>query len=420
MAARLWSRALDSDELLAECLSNVAAWEPRVRALVDEPGREARLRAEVDRIRRRWPDPAARPPLFGVPVGAKDLFVVDGLATRAGSRLPPEEFAGPEATVVARLRAAGAIVLAKTTTDEFAYSAPPPTRNPHDLARSPGGSSAGSAAGVACGMFPLALGTQTSRSIVAPAAYCGVLGFKPSHGRVPTDGVVALSPFFDVPGLLASDATGLALAVGAIVDGRRGVAAPPRVLGVPSGAYLRGLPDLGWREPFDGSLRALRAAGFEVRDVRLPWDDDLEGVYRLAMDVLHAEMALVHRERFARHDGLYAERTRQGIERGQGVDAATLARGRARGLALREEVSRAMREAGVGLLLSPSQPGPPPPLGGATGSGSTTTPWSFAGLPCASVPAGSITGLPFGLQGIAPYGDDEELLAWVASLPALP
>ena len=171
-------------------------------------GRFDRLRREASDLLRRYPDPMARPPLFGALVGVKDIFHVDGFVTRAGSELPPELFAGPEASCVTALRAAGALILGKTVTTQFAYFAPGPTRHPLSTTlgetRTPGGSSSGSAAAVAAGFAPLALGTQTIGSIIRPAAFCGVVGFKPSFGRVATDGVIPLSPSADTVGWLAA------------------------------------------------------------------------------------------------------------------------------------------------------------------------------------------------------------------------
>src|SRR5690606_13419755 len=133
------------------------------------------------------------PPLYGALVGVKDVFHVDGFVTRAGSKLPPELFAGPEAVCVKRLREAGALIAGKTVTTEFAFFEPGPTRNPHNVAHTPGGSSSGSAAAVAAGMCNLALGTQTIGSVIRPAAYCGIIGFKPSLNRIPTEGLVYFS-----------------------------------------------------------------------------------------------------------------------------------------------------------------------------------------------------------------------------------
>ena len=191
------------DEYIGETCARIEQLEPRIRALLPEPGRRERLIAEAKALRERFPEPDRRPPLFGILVGVKDIINANGFPTRAGSTLPPEVFAGPEATCVRRLRAAGALVLGKTVTTEFAYLDPGPTANPSDPARTPGGSSSGSAAAVAAGYAPLALGSQTVGSVIRPAAFCGVVGFKPSYDRIPTDGVLCFSRSVDCVGLFA-------------------------------------------------------------------------------------------------------------------------------------------------------------------------------------------------------------------------
>ncbi|MFN7973580.1 MAG: amidase [Acidobacteriota bacterium] len=393
-------------------MARIALVNGEIKALIDEPDRRARIERRLRDIEARWPTASSRPRLYGVPTGVKDLFHVAGLDTRAGSKLPPKAFPVEQGTLVSRLEDAGAIVLAKTTTDELGYALGPATRNPHDLTRTPGGSSAGSAAGVAAGMFPLALGTQTTRSVICPAAFCGVIGFKPSHGRMPLDGVVCLSPSMDTPGLLTQDLPGMALAASVLVDGwTRGIRNSPPVLGIPTGAYLDGLPLLGWRAPFDAAVERLARSGLEVREASLPWDHELEQVYEAAMKLLRGEMALEHGARYEDHGELYDPITRAGIEEGRKVAASDLVLARRLGRRLRDDLARSMTEAGVDLLVSPSQPGPPPLAGGRTGYGATTTPWSFAGLPCLSLPADLGDDLPAGLQLIAPYGRDEALLS---------
>ncbi len=157
--------------------------DPQVHAFVAEPGRRARLLAAAAGLAARSAGSERKPPLYGVVAGIKDVIRVDGLPTRAGSRLPAEILAGPQAPAVGRLLAAGALVAGKTVTAEFAVIAPGPTRNPRAPGHTPGGSSSGSAAAVAAGMVPLALGTQTIASVIRPAAFCGVAGFRPTYGR---------------------------------------------------------------------------------------------------------------------------------------------------------------------------------------------------------------------------------------------
>src|SRR6185436_1753512 len=214
--------------------------EPEVLSFLPEEGRWDRLAAAARALVERWPHPAHRPPLFGLPVGVKDIFHVDGFATHAGSAVPSEELAGPQSAAVSRLLAAGAVVLGKTVTTEFAYFAPGPTRNPAAPGRTPGGSSSGSAAAVAAGLAPVALGSQTIGSICRPAGYCGIVGFKPGYERVPREGVVPLSPSLYHVGWLAADVEIATRVAAVLCDDWRGaitVSARP-VLGVPEGPYL--------------------------------------------------------------------------------------------------------------------------------------------------------------------------------------
>jgi Asp-tRNAAsn/Glu-tRNAGln amidotransferase A subunit and related amidases len=202
LIARLRTGETSPASHLERARGRVETVDPQIRALLDEPDRWQRLEAATRALEARYPESHDRPALFGVPVGIKDIFHVDGFPTRAGSQLPPDVLAGPEAETVRRLREAGAMLLGKTVTTEFAYFAPGPTRNPHDTGHTPGGSSSGSAAAVAAGLVPLALGSQTIGSVNRPAAFCGVVGVKPSFGRISTAGVVPVAPSVDTVGLL--------------------------------------------------------------------------------------------------------------------------------------------------------------------------------------------------------------------------
>ncbi|NJN43856.1 MAG: amidase [Anaerolineae bacterium] len=165
------------------------AREPEVLAFVPEEGRFDRLRQDAEALENKFPNRDQRPAIYGTLIGVKDIFHVDGFPTRAGSQLPPDILTGPESDAVSRLKAAGALIVGKTVTTEFAYFAPGPTRNPHNPAHTPGGSSSGSAAGVAVGLCEIALGTQTIGSVNRPAAFCGVVGYKPSYDRIPRAGL---------------------------------------------------------------------------------------------------------------------------------------------------------------------------------------------------------------------------------------
>jgi len=186
------------------------------------------------------------------------------------------------------------------------------------------------------------------------------------------------------------------------------IPARPVTVGVPVGAYLERQPDDGWRAPFDAALARLAAGGVAVRDV--PTGFDPPAVLRTAVALLRGEMARVHQEWFARWPDLYRASSRDGVLAGRAVGDESLVAARSEGLALRRSVVAAMDAADVDVLVSPSQPGPAAPLGHGTGRGTTTMPWSYAGLPCATVPFGTIGGLPFGLQLVGRFAADEVLL----------
>src|SRR5438067_4209905 len=211
-AHALRSNQLDLLAFIEDTCERIDAHEPHIHALLPEAGRRARLVSEAKALQERFPDPSTRPALYGIPFGVKDLFNVDGFHTHAGSQLPAHLFAGPEAASVSALLTAGAIILGKTVSTEFAWFEPGPTRNPCNLAHTPGGSSSGSAAAVAAGFCPLALGTQTIGSVIRPAAFCGIVGFKPTYGRIPTAGLILISESVDTVGFFTQDVSGAALA----------------------------------------------------------------------------------------------------------------------------------------------------------------------------------------------------------------
>ncbi len=391
-----------------------------LHAFVDEPGRAVRVAIEGDRIAGRWPDPEHRPPLYAVPLGVKDIFRVDGLPTRAGSQLPAEELAGPEAVAVTRLRDAGAIVAGKTVTTEFAYFAPGPTRNPHHPEHTPGGSSSGSAAAVAAGLVPLALGTQTVGSIIRPAAYCGCIGFKPSYGRVPCDGVIPNAPTFDTVGLFAADFPLLTAATAALVHGWADTPAGDRpVLGVPAGPYLE-QADAAAREAFTGQIAALRHAGYDVREVAAL--DDIAEVNQRQITVNLVELARTHERWFDRYADRYRPRTATAIREGRSIDTATYAAALDGVHAFRRTLPQLMADAGVDVWICPSATGPAPRGLDTTGNPTMSVPWTQAGLPALSLPAGAVAGepggpaLPVGLQCVGRPAADEQLLAWAPGI----
>ena len=392
-----------------------------LHAFVPDAGRADRVLRAIRELAGRWPDPARRPPLYGVPLGVKDVFRVDGLPTRAGSALAAELFEGPEATAVTRLREAGAIVAGKTVTAEFAYFAPGPTRNPHHPDHTPGGSSSGSAAAVAAGLVPLALGTQTVGSIVRPAAYCGCVGFKPTYGRVPCDGVIANAPTFDTVGLFAADLPLATTAASVLCDGWTAQApADDPVLGVPTGPYLEqaGLSACG---AFAAHITALRDAGYRIREV--PVLDDVAELNRRQSIVNLVELARTHEAWFDRYADRYRPETAAGIREGRSIDAGTYTAALDGVHAFRRTLPALMADAGIDVWICPSATGPAPRSLDTTGSPVMNVPWTQAGLPALSLPAGGASepgcpALPVGLQCVGRPGADEQLLARAMGIAA--
>jgi len=411
--AALRSGALPLATYLDAACDRVEAREGEIHALVPEAGRRARLRAEAAGLADAYPDAATRPPLYGALIGVKDIIHTHGFVTRAGSDVPPELFAGAEATVVSRLRAAGALVLGKTQTAEFATSTPPATRNPRNPAHTPGGSSSGSAAAVAAGYCALALGTQTVGSVIRPAAFCGITGFKPTYGRIPIAGVVPYSVSVDTVGLFAPTVADIRLVAPVVMDNWAPTTVAERkpVLGVPDGAYLRqaSAADL---TAFARQLAHLEAAGYEVR--RISALNDIAAINRTQTRMNAGELARVHAQWFAQYEDRYRPETAAIIRIGQDVSDAEIAAGRASRDDVRAELEALMGERGIDLWVCP-----PAPEGiASTGDPIMNLPWSHAGMPALSVPAGEYreSGLPLGLQLVAHAAADESLLAWAEAI----
>ena len=385
-------------------LERLEAIDPAVNAFLEESGRRDRLGSTIP----------ADGPLHGVAVGAKDLYRVDGLPTRGGSRLPASLFEGEESTIVGKLRRAGAVVLGKTAMDEFAYCQPPPTKNPHDLRRTPGGSSGGSAAAVAAGICHLAVGSQTLQSIVVPAAYCGVVGYKPTFGRLTFDGL-PLSPSIDTVGFLASRVAHARGAASAVIPDWNDAASSSRpVIGVPEPWGPRP-PGVGGWDANETHLTMLRDRGFELRPADVPWNTPEElRVWGMRVgDLLHAEMALAHAGWFDRFANLYGTRTAAAIRAGRAIEAERLQECRAAGPVLTELLEDSASRAGIDCWVCPSASGVAPIGYEDTGDSWMTGLWSYAGLPAVSVPSfDGPDGMPLGIQLVAVPGRDELLLEW--------
>ena len=405
-------------EYLQEMCDRIETLDPEVQAFIPEPNRRERLLSEADALVARYPEPGSRPPLFGVLIGVKDIFRVNGFPTQAGSLLPAELFAGEEAACVTRLKQAGALIAGKTVTTEFAYFEPGPTRNPHHLAHTPGGSSSGSAAGMACGFFPLALGTQTIGSVIRPAAYCGVIGFKPSVDRIPTAGMLYFSKSADHVGLFTQDIDGMEHACAILCHGWSAVVPSDSLptLGIPDGDYLAQASADGLAA-FERQVEQLAQSGFLIKQI--PVFHDIQEINQRHKLMTVAEAAQEHAAWFAAYRDRYRPRLTEAILQGQRVAPDILAAGRASQIELRQRLDEAQTQHAIDLWISPAATGEAPIGIHATGDPNMNLPWTHAGVPTLSIPAGfSRNGLPFGLQCSARFWQDERLLAWGKSISA--
>ncbi len=415
LAHELRSGSLDIEEYLAELETLFSVLEPSIQSFVEEENRFERLRKDARSLKKKYPHPPNRPPLFGLPIGIKDIFHVDGFPTHAGSRLPPEELQGREASSVTLLKQAGALVMGKTVTTEFAYFAPGPTRNPLNLDHTPGGSSSGSAAAVAAGLSPLATGTQTIGSITRPAAFCGIVGYKPSYDRIDRSGVIPLSPSLDHVGIFSDDVTGAELVAGLLCpDWHMAVAYNFPVIGIPDGPYLSHASDEAM-DNFESTCRRLSEGGCTLKHI--PAMQNFDAIVERHNLILAAEAAQVHARWYKKYGDRYHAKTAALIERGLAIpksDLETALIGRRQFI---QELLRLMDEHGLDLWISPAAPGTAPKGLESTGDPIMNLPWTHSGIPTVSIPSGvNKEGLPLGLQIAGRWYEDETLFAWSTHL----
>ncbi|MEE9255122.1 MAG: amidase [Pseudomonadales bacterium] len=402
-------------------VATLAEKNPSVLAFVPEQGRRARVLYESQEIYERWGQAERVPTLYGAPVGIKDIIRVNDLETRAGSALPASCFEGEEAVCVKRLREAGAFVLGKTVTAEFACREPGATRNPHNHAHTPGGSSSGSAAAVAAGLCSLALGSQTVGSVIRPAAYCGVVGFKPSFDRIPTDGMLYFSPSVDHVGIFAGSVQDMLEASSVLLNDwsaeRVDDATTEPVLGVPIGRYLQ-QTEANALDGLERTRLQLQESGIQVK--RFVALDDIDEIRQRHEALTTAEFAQVHTALFRDYGALYRPISASLVERGMRLGEEEIERGQASRLELRQTLSALMSSHGIDAFVCPAATGGAPRGLGHTGNPAMNLPWTHAGVPAITIPAGHVEAqggeLPLGLQLAAGFGEDETLLAIAARL----
>ena len=379
-------------------------------------------RAEADRLGQELLNGRDRGPLHGIPVAIKDLIDVEGAPTGFGTRAVAPRIAARDATLVARLRAAGAVILGKTTLLEFAYGVAHPeigqTNNPHDPTRTAGGSSGGSAAAVAAGIVPLAVGTDTGGSVRIPAAYCGIVGMKPSYGLVPLDGVFPLSWSLDHAGPLARGVADAATMLACLAGRAMPLSVP--AAGLRLGVLRRHFPadpaNAGVCAAIDAALGRLGAAGTACIDVDIP---GIEAANSALLDILMPEATVSHDRLDGADPAGYAAGTLRQIEAGRVARATDLVRARQTQEALRRAVDTAL--GGVDALVSPAvpfvAPHEDPEIDDHGDSEMLASGFAnLTGHPSLSLPAGSCEGLPVGLQVTGRRGADAALLSLSAEL----
>jgi Asp-tRNA(Asn)/Glu-tRNA(Gln) amidotransferase A subunit family amidase len=358
-------------------------------------------------------------PLYGLVAGVKDVIDTADLPTGYGSPLFASHQPAADADVVQGLRRAGAIVLGKTESTEFAMYQPARTRNPADLDRTPGGSSSGSAAAVAAGMVPVALGTQTAGSVIRPAAYCGVYGFKPTRGWTSTTGVWQLARHLDTVGIFARSAADLVLAYRALrTPGGRPAPDRPR----PARRTAAVLAGREWGPADADASDALRAvadllagAGWDVREMAMPasWAE-LPGHHETVMAV---EAARSLRQALGSRVSQISDSAQAIVERGDRCAARDYFQARA-AADLAAAVTQPLASA-ADLLLTPSALGVAPEGLDYTGDPVMCRPWTLLGLPAANLPAWRrADGLPVGVQAVAADFDDIGFLRDLVSIEA--
>lgn len=353
---------------------------------------------------------APRSALHGVPVGVKDVIDTADLATGYGSPIHEGSRPAADAAVTALLREAGMVVLGKTVTTEFAMRTPGATRNPHNPAHTPGGSSSGSAASVADGQVPLAIGTQTSGSIIRPAAFCGVVGYKPTWGSVPRGGLKMLSESLDVIGAMANsapDAQAFAQAMsGRKIEPAAALDAPPRI-GLCRTSAWPGIEHAG-ADALERAADACRAAGAEVVDIELP--DPFAGALEAHDIVMTVEASRLLAFERTNHWDRLSPALQDVMRRGAAASDADYDNARAVRDACRARLSEAFKTADV--LLTPSATGEAPEGLDFTGSPDFNRIWTFVGAPCLTVPGlKGPKGLPVGPQIVAGLGQDNLAVA---------
>jgi Asp-tRNA(Asn)/Glu-tRNA(Gln) amidotransferase A subunit family amidase len=428
-AARLIRDGLiNSEQLIEACLSRIRDVDPQVQAWTFLDPDHALEQARAADALRLEGKPIG--PLHGVPIGIKDIFDTADMPTENGSVIHAGRTPSRDATVVSMLRAAGAVIMGKTVTTEFAYFFPGKTRNPLNSEHTPGGSSSGSAAAVGANMVPLALGSQTNGSTIRPAAYCGVIGFKPTYGLISRHGVFALSRTLDHVGLFARSVDDIALLAEELVgydendpDTRPRARIPfvdvaaeePPLL--PMFAFIKTpMWERADEETKEGLAEIIEHLGAQVEEVEL--FPSASEAWQWHQNIMSAEMALNLEREWKHGRDRLSEQLRAQIERGQEVRAIDYQRALAHINPIHESFVE-LFEQRYDAILTPAAPSAAPKGLTDTGDPCFCTLWTLCGMPAISLPLlQSASGLPIGVQLVGPRLGDARLLRtarWLAA-----
>jgi len=416
---RLAAGAVTAADLAEAAIARIEATEPELRAWAWFEPEFVRAQARALDAHRGTGRPIG--PLHGVPVGVKDIIDTARVPTENGTALDAGRVPREDAFVVARLKAAGALILGKTATTELAAMQPAPTRNPVNPAHTPGGSSAGSAAAVAAGQVPLAIGTQTAGSVIRPAAFCGVVGFKPSFGAIPRTGILAQSPSLDTVGVFARSVPDAALLAEALFghdsrDRATAVAAPPRLLEiatsrVPVPPVFAFVHPPGWEDAAPETRLALAELadllGEQCFEARLPGAFDEAATIRERINM--AELAKCYHGYERRGRDRLSEGMRAAIDAGKAIPARDYIAALDWSDVLHAGLEAILERCDA--ILAPAAPGPAPEGLASTGSPIFNGLWTLCGVPAITLPVfEAANGLPMGAQLIGRRSDDGRLL----------
>lgn len=400
---RLQRRELSAEQMVRACLARIEQREPDVRAWAELVPDQVLAQA------RALDAGPLRGILHGLPLGVKDMLDTHDLPTRYGSSIYAQHQPAADAAALALCRSAGALVMGKTVTTELASYQPGPTRNPHNLSCTPGGSSSGSAAAVADEMVPLALGSQTAGSIVRPAAYCGIVGFKPTFGRVPRAGSKLLCDSLDTLGGFARNVDDAALLASVLLGDARLLdlqdVPQPRVGMLRTFQWRHALPET--RQAFEQAASMLARAGAQVEEIELPAQDC--GLVQLHADIMAFETARSLAFERAEHGGQLSPRLMAIVEAGAAITAEENQVHLARAQQTRQRSLQWFERYDV--VLGPSTTGEAPFLAQGTGDPLFCRVWTLFGFPTVHLPfASGPQGLPVGLQAVGPPQADHRLL----------